>query len=63
VKTSSPSTWTSKIPFLPGTISTVGHRGSNSSKIRAARPTAFGLALQGTQYSMRIWGPAATRPA
>jgi hypothetical protein len=61
VKRSSPSTWTSKIPSVPGTISTVGQSCSNSSKIRAARPTAFGFALQGTQYSMRICGPAAMR--
>jgi hypothetical protein len=38
----------------------VGQSRSNSSKIRAARPTAFGFALQGTQYSMRIFGPSAT---
>jgi hypothetical protein len=28
---------------------------SYSSRIRAARPAAFGSAPQGTQYSMRTW--------
>ncbi len=59
VKTSSPSTWTSKMPPSPVTTSTVPIELSHSSRIRAARPAAFGRAPQGTQYSMRICG----RPA
>jgi hypothetical protein len=53
VNTSSPSTWTSKMPFAPGTTSTTAPVSSHSSRIRAARPAAFGRAPQGTQYSIR----------
>ena len=55
VKTSSPSTCTSKIPSAPVTTSTVPTASSHSLRIRAARPAAFGSAPQGTQYSMRMW--------
>jgi hypothetical protein len=55
VKTSSPSTWTSKMPPTPVTTSTAATLSSHSSRIRAARPAAFGSAPQGTQYSMRTW--------
>ena len=55
VKTSSPSTCTSKIPSAPVTTSTVPTESSHSSRIRAARPAALGSAPQGTQYSMRMW--------
>jgi hypothetical protein len=53
VNTSAPSTCTSKIPLSPGTTSIAPRLLSHSSRIRAARPAAFGRAPQGTQYSMR----------
>src|SRR3954466_14130088 len=46
------------MPPVPGTISTVETAFSLSSRIRAARPTAFGKALQGTQYSIRMRWPS-----
>jgi len=49
------------MPSAPGTTSTAATDFSNSSRIRAARLTAFGRAPQGTQYSMRIVGASATR--
>src|SRR5262245_28818319 len=48
------------MPFSPVTTSTALTLFSQSSRIRAARPTAFGCAPQGTQYSMRTWRRAAT---
>ena len=54
MKTSSPSTWTSKIPFAPVTTSIVARSSSCCSSSRATRPAAFPRAPQGTQYSIRI---------
>ena len=55
VNTSSPSTWTSKMLFAPGTTSTTPTSSSHSSRMRATRPVALGRAPQGTQYSIRRW--------
>jgi hypothetical protein len=55
VNTRSPFRCTSKMPFSPGTTSTMPISSSHSSRMRAARPTAFGRAPQGTQYSIRKW--------
>jgi hypothetical protein len=62
VNTSAPSTCTSKMPFAPGTTSTAPTTDSHSSRILAARPAAFGLAPQGTQYSIRMWRRSAISP-
>jgi hypothetical protein len=49
---------------VPGTISSVRITFAQRSSSAAVRPTAFGAAPQGTQYSIRIeWvGFIATRP-
>jgi hypothetical protein len=47
------------MPLVPGTISIAPIFSLYVSRICAARPTAFGSALQGTQYSMRTCGPSA----
>src|SRR5690348_1937568 len=44
------------MPSAPVTTFTSPTVSSSSSRICAARPTAFGRAPQGTQYSMRITG-------